>query len=189
VILNKQNNRASARLFNLFVLFILFVPYISAHLFTLSQHPFIHSDEAWLAVLTRSMFTRMSPAAVEEVFRLTPRYPHALKTLYHFVQAPFLVVSWSAFSARLPSLIAGGFALVFVTRIASGAGIGGRFRYIPAFLMALDPQFWYASHLGRQEMILTALFSAPCSGDFCPPECIYSFHSPCSNVSAGYQLL
>ncbi|RKX69124.1 MAG: hypothetical protein DRP60_16970 [Spirochaetes bacterium] len=155
-------NRASARFFRPRVLSVLLPLYLLAHLFTLNIHPFVHSDEAWLAVLTRAMVTDRSPAAVEEVFRLTPRYPHALKTLYHLVQAPFISISWSAFAARLPSLIAGMFSLVFITRIASsdssGEGSGRRFRFIPGLFMALSPQFWYASHLGRQEMLLTAIF-------------------------------
>ena len=155
-------NRASARFFRPGVLSVLLFIYLLAHLFTLNIHPFIHSDEAWLAVLTRAMVTERSPAAVEEVFRLTPRYPHALKTFYHLIQAPFLSISWSAFAARLPSLIAGFFSLVLITRIASSdssrEGSGRRFRFIPGLFMALSPQFWYASHLGRQEMLLTALF-------------------------------
>ncbi len=152
------NNRASARFFLPGVYSVLLSFYLLAHLFTLNSHPFVHSDEAWLAVLTRAMVTERSPASVEEVFRITPRYPHALKTLYHLVQAPFLSISWSVFAARLPSLIAGFFSLVLVTQIASVAGLGRRLRFVPGLFMALSPQFWYASHLGRQEMLLTALF-------------------------------
>ena len=141
-------NRASARFFRPGVLSVLLFIYLLAHLFTLNIHPFIHSDEAWLAVLTRAMVTERSPAAVEEVFRLTPRYPHALKTFYHLIQAPFLSISWSAFAARLPSLIAGFYSLVLITRIASSdssrEGSGRRFRFIPGLFMALSPQFWYA---------------------------------------------
>ncbi len=155
-------NRASARFFRPLLLSVLLPLYLLAHLFTLNIHPFVHSDEAWLAVLTRAMVSERSPAAVEEVFRLTPRYPHALKTLYHLMQAPFISISWSAFSARFPSLIAGVFSLLFITQIASselpGENTGRKFRFIPALFMALSPQFWYASHLGRQEMLLTALF-------------------------------
>lgn len=137
---------------------VLICIYALVHIGTLSLHPFVHSDEAWLAVLSRAMVSEGTPAAVEEVFRITPRYPHALKTLYHLIQIPFLAVSWSVFSARLPSLIAGGFVLFLMTRIAERVGMGIYARFIPGILMALDPQFWYASHLGRQEMILTALF-------------------------------
>lgn len=157
--LNRQYHSAGwKRIIRIRVFLVLCVLYGLIHILTLSLHPFVHSDEAWLAVLSRAMIAEGTPAAVEEVFRLTPRYPHALKTLYHLIQIPFLSISWSAFSARLPSLIAGGFVLVLVTRIAEGAGIGKHVRFVPGALMALDPQFWYVSHLGRQEMILTALF-------------------------------
>lgn len=134
------------------------VVYLILHLAILSRHPFVHSDEAWLAVLTRAMMTEHSLAASEEVFRLTPRYPHALKTLYHVLQMPFLAVSWSAFAARLPSLIAGIAALYFLSMIAGECGLNGWRRFIPTVLMAVDPQFWYMTHLGRQEMIIIALF-------------------------------
>ncbi|MCK5736080.1 MAG: hypothetical protein KAH21_06350 [Spirochaetaceae bacterium] len=161
-----NNNRASARFFQVLLkgeipfilLSILIFLYLLIHLFTLHLHPFVHSDEAWLAVLSRAMIVERNPAAVEEIFRLTPRYPHALKTLYHMVQAPFLAISWSVYSARLPSLIAGIFSLVFITRIAFSLGMGKYLRFVPVLFMALDPQFWYAAHFGRQEMLLTALF-------------------------------
>ena len=157
--LNRQYQPAGLkRIFRIRVFPVLCVLYGLIHILTLSLHPFVHSDEAWLAVLSRAMITEGTPAAVEEVFRLTPRYPHVLKTLYHLIQIPFLSISWSAFSARLPSLIAGGFVLVLITRIAEGAGLGKHARFVPGVLMALDPQFWYVSHLGRQEMVLTALF-------------------------------
>jgi hypothetical protein len=140
------------------VIFTMAGGYVLIHLFTLSRHPFIHSDETWLAVLTRAMIAERSPTAVEEVFRQTDRFPHALKTIYHLIQAPFLALSWSAYAARLPSLIAGLSVLVLTTLLAGQYKLGRHLRFIPAGLMALDPQFWYVSHLGRQEMILTALF-------------------------------
>ena len=138
-------------------LIAVFSVFLLIHLTTLSIHPFVHSDEAWLASLTRAMGTQSSFAATEDVFRLTMRSPHALKTLYHLLQQPFLAVSWSVFSARLPSLIAGMFSLAFMVRIAGNLGMGPGWRYLPALLMAVDPQFWYLSHLARQEMILILL--------------------------------
>lgn len=151
------NSRSGRRFYkNAFLTLVLI--YILLHLLSLGRHPFVHSDEAWLAVLTRAMLVGKSPVAVEEVFRLTPRFPHVIKTLYHIIQAPFLAVSWSVFSARLPSLLAALYLLVITTFLA-GLYIPGRStRFIPACLMAWDPQFWYISHFGRQEMILTALF-------------------------------
>ena len=59
---------------------------------TLAWYPFVHSDEVWLASLTRAMIEERSVAATEEFFVLTPRYPHAIKTLYHLIQMPFLAV-------------------------------------------------------------------------------------------------
>ena len=139
---------------------IIVLLYILIHLITLSRHPFVHSDEAWLASLTRSMMKEGSIAATEEAFRLTPRYPHAIKTLYHLIQMPFLLLSWSAYAARLPSLLAGLAALYFMVRIMKESDLARPWRAASAIFMALDPQFWYLSHLARGEMILITLLLA-----------------------------
>jgi hypothetical protein len=138
----------------------IFSVYVLIHLVTLARHPFVHSDEAWLASLARTMMVEKSPEATEDVFRLTPRHPHALKTLFHLVQMPFIAVSWSVFSARLPSLLFGLAALVLFARIAEEYGLGRNLRWAATFLVGMDPQFWYAAHMGRQEMMITALFLA-----------------------------
>lgn len=132
--------------------------YLILHLLSLQLHPFVHSDEAWLASLSRSIMVEGSAAATEDFFRLTGRYPHALKIFYHILQMPFLSISWSAPAARLPSLLAGLSVLYLMYRTASALGLKKGLKYLPLVLIAIDPQFWYLSHLARQEMLLIALF-------------------------------
>ncbi len=133
------------------------VLYLGFHFLTLSSHPFVHSDEAWLASLTRAMLHEHSISAVEDSFRATPRYPHALKILFHAVQAPFIAISWRVFSARLPSLLAGFAVLYLSVKIAAALGFYSWTKYLAAVLVAVDPQFWYASHMARSEMLLCLL--------------------------------
>lgn len=130
--------------------------YIVAHIATLSWFPFVHSDEAWLASLTRTMLVEQNLAATEDFFALTPRYPHAIKTLFHLLQMPFIAISFSAASVRVLSLAAALVSLWFLYRIAERLG-GARWFGIAAVLpLALDVQFVYASHFARQEILLVA---------------------------------
>ncbi len=135
--------------------------YLILHLWSLSWFPFVHSDEAWLASLSRTMFLEGRVDATEEFFRLTPRHPHALKTLFHLVQAPFVLLSWSVVAARIPSLLAGlatvGLLAVAVRRMTGSRVVAGAV----AAGLALDVQFFYASHFARQEVfVLLALTGA-----------------------------
>ncbi|MFP4536519.1 MAG: ArnT family glycosyltransferase [Spirochaetaceae bacterium] len=133
---------------------LLTAAYLFLHIWSLPWFPFVHSDEAWLASLSRTMVLEGRLDATEEFFRLTPRHPHALKTVFHLIQAPFLLLRWSAVAARLPSLVAGLGAVVLLgvtvkrlteNRLAACA-VGCAF--------ALDVQFFYTSHLGRQEALV-----------------------------------
>ncbi len=74
----------------------------------LTRFPFIHSDEAWLAGLTRDMRAAGSFGVAESFFDLKPRVPHAIKLLYHALQMGYLgLFGDSIHSARLLSLTAG----------------------------------------------------------------------------------
>lgn len=130
--------------------------YIGAHIATISWFPFVHSDEAWLASLTRTMLVEQNLAATEDFFALTPRYPHAIKTLFHLLQMPFIAISFSAASVRMLSLAAALVSLWFLYRIAERLG-GARWFGVAAVLpLAMDIQFVYASHFARQEILLVA---------------------------------
>ncbi|MFW5812113.1 MAG: ArnT family glycosyltransferase [Alkalispirochaetaceae bacterium] len=135
--------------------------YLLLHLWSISWFPFVHSDEAWLASLSRRMLLEGRVDATEEFFHLTPRYPHALKTLFHLIQAPFLLYSWDIVAARLPSLLAGLGTVVLVAagmrRMTGSLAVAGAV----AAGLALDVQFFYASHFARQEVfVLLAMAGA-----------------------------
>ena len=139
------------------LLALLFVAvWFFVNLLFLTRFPLVHSDESWLAGLTRSMMESRSFGVTEPFFDLKPRYPHAIKILFHLMQMPFLALGgYSAFSVRLLSLLAGAAALYLGYRClretaSFRAAIG-----ITAIL-SLDGQFLSAARTGRQEILLLA---------------------------------
>lgn len=136
---------------------ILLLLYTVVSLATLAGYPAVHSDEVWLASLTRSMIQERSLAATEDFFSITPRYPHAIKTLYHLLQMPFIAISFSHVAARLPSAIAGIAAVwllyLITERLTRRPVVAGGV----ALAFGLDPQVLYIAHLARQEAIVVAL--------------------------------
>ncbi len=124
---------------------------------TLPWYPFVHSDEVWLASLTRTMMEERSVAVTEEFFVLTPRYPHAIKTLYHLIQMPFLAVDYSHVAARLPSAVAGLASVWFLYLIVAALTHRRGVAALIALGFGLDPQLMYISHLARQEALILAV--------------------------------
>ncbi len=147
---------------NIFPFFVFFV----VNILILSQYPFIHSDESWLSGLTRAIILNKSITVTESFFDLLPRYPHAIKILFHLLQTPFILLfGYSPFSVRLLSLLGGTVSLVFFHKIIGTRDIETGNHLNPGLvaigitiLLALDIQFLYASHLARQEILLVATF-------------------------------
>lgn len=144
------------------------VLYLALHIWTLPWYPFVHSDEVWLASLSRTMWSggagseggwprgAPAPGATEEFFRLTPRHPHALKTLYHLLQGPLVTRWWGITAARLPSLAGGLGALGLTGLLLRRCAAGRPVLYGGVAALALDPLFFTMSHMGRQEALITA---------------------------------
>ena len=138
------------------LVFMFLAAWFILNLLFLTRFPLVHSDESWLAGLTRSMMESRSFDVTEPFFDLKPRYPHAIKILFHLMQMPFLAMGgYSAFSVRLLSLLAGAATLYLAYRClretaSFRAAIG-----ITAIL-SLDGQFLSAAHTGRQEILLLA---------------------------------
>ncbi|MCI8517814.1 MAG: hypothetical protein HFG75_13275 [Hungatella sp.] len=124
----------------------------------LTDFPYVHSDESWLAGLTRAMMTQGDPGVTEPFFDAKPRYPHAVKILFHLLQAAFVsLFGYRVFSVRLLSLTAGA-GMLWLCRFAAGRFLGsGRKGFLFMVLFSLDIQFLYASHFARQEILLAAL--------------------------------
>jgi hypothetical protein len=90
------------------------------NLLFLTKYPFVHSDESWLAGLTRNMMQSHSFAVTEPFFNLKIRYPHAIKLLFHLLQMPLLsLFGYRIVSVRLLSLLAGSTGLFLFYRAGS----------------------------------------------------------------------
>lgn len=138
------------------VLYILAFGLIS--LVFLERFPYIHSDESWLAGLSRGMLAEKSIGVTEAFFDAKPRYPHAIKTIFHLMQMGMITVfGYSVRSVRLLSWLGGEAALWMCF---SG---GARFLnsekkgFLLMAVFSADIQFLYASHFARQEILLCAV--------------------------------
>ncbi len=121
----------------------------------LIEFPLVHSDESWLVGLTRNMAENGSFSVTEPFFDARPRYPHAIKLLFHALQMLFLQISgYSVFSVRLLSLIAGVISLFFFYLTARKLLPRTIYAFLLTVMFSLDIQFIYASHMARQESLL-----------------------------------
>ncbi|TCL44549.1 ArnT family glycosyltransferase [Harryflintia acetispora] len=123
----------------------------------LTRFPFVHSDESWLAGLSRNMMEQRSLGVTEPFFDLKARYPHAVKSLFHLLQMPFLrLLGHHIFSVRLLSLLGGCLTLWVFYKAARRFYPGHPLPALGAMaLLACDVQFVTASHFARQEILIT----------------------------------
>lgn len=149
--MNKNTNTKRYR--TAAVVYITLFSLISLSFLTL--FPYVHSDESWLAGLTRAMMTEKSPAATEPFFDAKPRHPHSIKILFHLLQMiPLSLFGYSAFSVRLVSWAAGAVALWFAF-LAGGRLLDSEKKGLLVMaVFSADIQFLYASHFARQEILL-----------------------------------
>jgi 4-amino-4-deoxy-L-arabinose transferase-like glycosyltransferase len=114
----------------------------------------MHSDESWLSGLTRNMMQN-GLNATETFFDLVPRYPHAIKSLFHIIQMPFIVVfGYNLFSVRLVSQLFGIVLLITIYKITFHISKSISKSLLITMALAFDVQFLYASHFARQEIII-----------------------------------
>ncbi len=98
---------------------------------------------------------RRSFAVTEPFFNLKPRYPHAIKSLFHLLQMPLLALfGYRVFSVRLLSLLGGCAVLILFRRAVRRLSTGEAVPLFAAMLLACDIQFLYASHFARQEILI-----------------------------------
>lgn len=147
--------------------------YVILSIVSLTYFPFMHSDEGWLASLSRSILVERNIGATEDFFHEVNRNPHAIKSLFHLVQIPFTTISFTLFSVRLLSLLAGLAALYFLFRSSLLIFNDRIFAIFTVVLIVLDIQFIYASHFARQEIIILLIFSI----------CLYIFYKPIKSWS------
>lgn len=145
----------SKRFITYFVSTIFFFAYYIVNLLTLSVFPYVHSDEPWLAGLTRAYMTSKTIFVTEPFFDTFPRNPHAIKSLFHLIQSNFIrLFGYNIISVRIMSLIFGMLCLLSLYmlfyKISDHHGKALLMTAIPA----LNIQFIYASHFARQEILL-----------------------------------
>jgi 4-amino-4-deoxy-L-arabinose transferase-like glycosyltransferase len=134
------------------------IPYIilwlALSILFLDRFPFMHSDESWLSGLSRAMMTQ-GPGVTEPFFDLLPRYPHAIKLLFHALQMGLIVVfGYGLFTVRLISLLFGAGTLFVFYKLAlllTGKKAGA---FVATALLSVDVQFVYASHMARQDIVI-----------------------------------
>lgn len=117
--------------------------------------PYVHSDESWLAGLSRAMMEEGSIKATEPFFDWKPRYPHGIKTVFHLMQMGMIsVFGYGVRAVRLLSWTGG--AAVLWMCFLSGERLldSGKKGFFLMVVFSLDIQFLYASHFGRQEILL-----------------------------------
>lgn len=135
------------------------ISYILVNVFTLELFPLMHSDESWLSGLTRSIFSIDHSSSTEYFFDLYPRYPHAIKFLFHGLQQVSIkLFGYSLFSIRFLSLILLMFSLFMFYKVLQVFSFS--IRHMPilgSILFGSDIQIIYAGHFGRQEILLCAL--------------------------------
>jgi 4-amino-4-deoxy-L-arabinose transferase-like glycosyltransferase len=142
--------------------FIYIFSYFFVNLFLLTHYPFVHSDEAWLSGLSRNWLISHSITVTESFFDLVPRSPHAIKLLFHLLQASvFSIFGYGIYQARMISLSFGAASLLLFQQVIKrflGSDAGQKENDTIAFLfmvlLSLDPQFIASSHFARQEIAL-----------------------------------
>ena len=124
----------------------------AVNLIFLTRFPAMHTDESWLAGLSRTILLTASASSTESFFDLVPRAPHAIKLLYHLIQALFIkAAGFSLAAARMPSLLAGAAALGAFGSLLRKTGLPA---LAGTVLLSLNIQFIYASRFGRQEIFI-----------------------------------
>ncbi|MCK8058188.1 MULTISPECIES: hypothetical protein [unclassified Fusibacter] len=143
------------------IIILLLILYIFVNLYTIESFPFVHSDEIWLALLSEDMVEASSFQQTESFFDLFPRVPHAIKILYHGLQGIwFQLIGLSIFSIRSLSFVFACISLPimysYLYDLSEDQGLSLGYTLV----FALNIQFIYASHFGRQEIILLVLLLA-----------------------------
>ncbi len=137
------------------ICFISIIFYIISNIIILTRFPFVHSDETWLSSLSRNILETGNYAVTEPFFDLYPRNPHAIKSIFHFLQMFFIkIFGYEIFSIRLLSFLFGLLTLFWFYKLCKYIFGSEKFALISTLFLAIDIQFIYASHFARQEIVL-----------------------------------
>ncbi|OPL07533.1 MAG: hypothetical protein AVO33_05275 [delta proteobacterium ML8_F1] len=126
--------------------------------FSLTQFPFVHSDEAWLAGLSQTMISENTVKTTESFFDLYPRYPHGIKIFFNALQITAIkLLGFRIFSVRLISLVFSLASAVLFYLLLSKILCRKGLALAITLLLLLNIQFIYMSHMARQEAVLLFL--------------------------------
>lgn len=116
--------------------------YFAISLLLLEQFPLVHSDESWLAGLTRNMMAAGKLSVTEPFFDLKPRYPHGIKMLFHLMQMVSIkLFGYSVFSVRLISLLVGILFLYLFQKLIMELVENHWISLLAMIMVSLDIQF------------------------------------------------
>lgn len=128
------------------------------NLLTLMHFPVVHSDELWLRGIADEMLLQNSFSVTEPFFDLYPRVVHPFRWLYNLVLIGFFsIFGSSAFTMRLVALTFGALSLLIFDKLIEKRFSSNLYRIIGTSILALDVQFIYSSHMGRQETMILFL--------------------------------
>ncbi|OFV70441.1 ArnT family glycosyltransferase [Acetobacterium wieringae] len=129
--------------------------YFLVNLLFLTAFPYVHSDESWLSGLSRHIAVTGDIGVTEPFFNIYQRYPHAIRLLFHLLQAGFMqLFGYQIFTFRLISLLFSVATLYFFYKLGRLFCRSAGTALLATLLLSLDLQYLYASHLARQEIII-----------------------------------
>ena len=129
--------------------------YFLINLLFLTAFPYVHSDESWLSGLSRHLAVTGDIGVTEPFFNVYQRYPHAIRLLFHLLQAGFMqLFGYHIFTFRLISLLFSVATLFFFYKLSRLFCRAAGTALLATLLLSLDIQYLYASHMARQEIII-----------------------------------
>ncbi len=137
------------------IIIVFIILYFFANLLFIDRFPFVHSDETWLAGLSRYILHTGKPGQTEPFFDLYERHPHGLRVLFQGLQIVSIkLFGYSLRTVRGLSLLFAAAALyVYYRLILEMNGRRGT-AFFSVLLLAFGIQFLYAGRFGRQESVL-----------------------------------
>lgn len=125
---------------------------------TLIRFPLMHSDESWIAGLTRHMLIERSLLVTEPFFNLFPRSAHLIKSGFHLLQMPFVALGgYDLFWVRMLSLTFSIASLLLVLSLYQHES-KKTYGIWALFLLMSNIEFVRASRFARQEIIMLFFF-------------------------------
>ncbi|HSN66249.1 MAG TPA: hypothetical protein VLS94_06385 [Fusibacter sp.] len=138
--------------------FFLIAAFFCVNVVTLMAFPTVHSDELWLKGIAIEILDQGRFDVTEPFYDLYPRVIHPFRWLYNSLLIIALkTYGPSVVAVRLVALIFGTLCLPLVYEIARKHFESPLYGLAATFMMCLDIQFIYSSHLGRQETIILFL--------------------------------